>query len=115
MKHILMLRTSHSCSDLEYINGDTLIVLNQGSKRCNACEYLVAMYFGIALLMRVVETLMVGEETYPKELSYIMSYFIHGYFGIIYQWIQYGFDETPEQVEQHVMAAIASAAKSNKK
>ena len=69
----------------------------------------------LALLMRVVEKLMVGEETYPKELSYIMSYFIHGYFGIIYQWIKYGFDETPEQVEAHVMDAISSAAKANQK
>lgn len=69
----------------------------------------------LALLMRVVEKLMVGEETYSKELSYIMSYFIHGYFGVIYQWIKYGFDETPDQVVGHVMAAIASAAKSNKK
>ena len=69
----------------------------------------------LTLLMRVIEKLMVGEETYPKELSYIMSYFIHGYFGIIYQWIKYGFDETPEQVVGHVMDAIASAAKANQK
>ena len=44
-----------------------------------------------------------------------MSYFIHGYFGVIYQWIKYGFDETPEQVEAHVMDAISSAAKANQK
>jgi len=32
-----------------------------------------------------------------------------------YQGHEYSFDETPEQVEQHVMAAIASAAKANQK
>ena len=44
-----------------------------------------------------------------------MYYFIHGYFGIIYQWIKYGFDETPEQVEGHVIDAIDLAAKENQK
>ena len=34
-------------------------------------------------------------------------------FGIIYQLIKYGFDETPGQVVGHVMDAIASAAKAN--
>lgn len=69
----------------------------------------------LSLLMRMVEKLMIGEETYSRELSYIMSYFIYGYFGIIYQWIKYGFDETPEQIEGHVMNALSSAIKANKK
>jgi hypothetical protein len=32
----------------------------------------------------------------------LMSYFVYGCFGVIYQWIKYDFDETPEQVQKHI-------------
>ena len=41
----------------------------------------------------------------------LMSYFVYGYFGVIYQWIKYDFDETPEQVAKHITDTIASAGK----
>ena len=52
-----------------------------------------------------------GGETWDKNFSYLMSFFIYGYFGVIYQWIKYGFDETPEQVAKHITDTIASAGK----
>ena len=64
----------------------------------------------IALLMRAFEILVSGGEVYDKNLSYIMSFFTYGYFGIIYQWIKYEFDESPEQVFGHIQEAITSAA-----
>ena len=33
---------------------------------------------------------------------YPLLHLIYGYFGVIYQWIKYGFDETPEQVQKHI-------------
>ena len=64
----------------------------------------------ITLLMRAFEILVPGGEVYDKNLSYIMSFFTYGYFGIIYQWIKYEFDESPEQVFGHIQDAITSAA-----
>ena len=64
----------------------------------------------ITTIMSIVEDFLVEGETYGKDYAYIMSYMIYGYFGIIYQWIKYGFDETPEQVFGHIQDAITSAA-----
>ncbi len=58
--------------------------------------------------MRSFEILVPGGEA--KNLSYLMSFFTYGYFGIIYQWIKYGFDEPPEQIKAHIDGAIRSAA-----
>ena len=38
----------------------------------------------------------------------------YGYFGIIYQWIKYGFDETPEEIKKRIDGAILSAVSSGK-
>ncbi|WP_310603700.1 TetR-like C-terminal domain-containing protein [Anaerosporobacter sp.] len=56
----------------------------------------------ITVIMQIFETLIPAGEIYDKATSYLMSYFTYGYFGIIYQWIRYDFDETPEQVRQHI-------------
>ena len=52
----------------------------------------------IMVIMRACELLVSDGKTWDKDLSYLMSFFVYGYFGLIYQWIKYGFDETPEQV-----------------
>ena len=59
----------------------------------------------IMVIMRACELLVSNGEAWDKALSYLMSYFIYGYFGVIYQWIKYGFDETPEQVQKHISDA----------
>jgi hypothetical protein len=66
----------------------------------------------IIFLMRVFETLVPGGEVVDKNMSYLMAFFTYGYFGIIYQWIKYDFDETPEQIKAHIEDTILSAAKS---
>ena len=63
----------------------------------------------ITLLMRAFEILVPGGETVDKNLSYLMSFFTYGYFGIIYQWIKYDFDETPEQIKSHIDRTILPA------
>ena len=68
----------------------------------------------IIFLMRVFEILVPREEVVDKNMSYLMAFFTYGYFGIIYQWIKYDFDETPEQIKAHIEDAILSAAKSKK-
>ena len=65
----------------------------------------------ISILMKAFELLVPGEEPVDKSLSYLMSFFTYGYFGIIYQWIKYDFDETPEQIKNHIDMAIRSASK----
>ncbi len=56
----------------------------------------------ISVIMQVFEILIPAGESYDKNASYLMSYFVYGYFGIIYQWIKYDFDEKPEQIRQHL-------------
>jgi hypothetical protein len=63
----------------------------------------------ITLLMRAFEVLIPGGAVIDKNLSYLMSFFTYGYFGIIYQWIKYDFDESPEQVKRHIDETIFSA------
>ena len=54
------------------------------------------------------------EDEYQKVQRYLMSFFTYGYFGIIYQWIKYGFDETPEEIKKRIDGAILSAVSSGK-
>ncbi len=63
----------------------------------------------ISVIMRALEDLIPSGETYDKQASYLMSFFIYGYFGIIYQWIKYDFDETPKQVQRHIDDMISVA------
>ena len=65
----------------------------------------------IMSLMKAFEILVPGAEAVDKNVSYLMAFFTYGYFGIIYQWIKYGFDETPEQVKAHIDNAILSGMK----
>ncbi len=66
----------------------------------------------ISVIMRALEDLIPSGETYDKQASYLMSFFIYGYFGIIYQWIKYDFDETPKQIQKHINDTIALAQNS---
>ncbi len=66
----------------------------------------------ISIIMKAFETLVPGSEIADKKSSYLMSFFTYGYFGIIYQWIKYGFDEAPEQIKRHIDEAIFPSAKS---
>ena len=54
-----------------------------------------------------------GGETWDKNFSYLMSFFIYGYFGVINQWIKYGFDETPEQVQKHIIDTFSAGLSQN--
>ena len=60
--------------------------------------------------MQAFEILVQGGEAVDKNMSYLMSFFTYGYFGIIYQWIKYDFDETPEQVKRHIDEVLFSAS-----
>ncbi len=60
----------------------------------------------ISLIMDICTNLMTSNEQVSKDLSYIMSFFTHGYFGIIHQWIKYEFDETPEDIEKHILNSM---------
>lgn len=68
----------------------------------------------ITVIMRAFEILVAGGEVPDRNLAYLMSFFTYGYFGIIYQWIKYGFDETPEEIKKRIDGAILSAASSGK-
>lgn len=61
----------------------------------------------IATIMRAFEKLIITDDmANNKELSYLSAYFAYGYFGIIYQWIKYEFDETPDQIRKHIENAL---------
>lgn len=67
----------------------------------------------ITFLMKAFETLVPGGEVYDKKTSYLMSFFTYGYFGIIYQWIKYDFDETPDEVKNHIDELVMASVKDN--
>ena len=67
----------------------------------------------ISVIMRALEDLIPSGETYDKQASYLMSFFIYGYFGIIYQWMKYDFDETPAQIQKHINDTITSGLNQN--
>lgn len=58
--------------------------------------------------MRALEDLVPsgGNIRQASFVSHVL--FIYGYFGIIYQWIKYDFDETPEQVQKHISDTISA-------
>lgn len=67
----------------------------------------------ISVIMLALEDLIPAGEANDRKSSYLMSFFIYGYFGIIYQWIKYDFDETPEQVQKHISDTIAAGLNQN--
>lgn len=67
----------------------------------------------ISVIMCALEDLIPSGEAYDKQASYLMSFFTYGYFGIIYQWIKYDFDETPEQIQKHINNTIISGLSHN--
>ena len=38
--------------------------------------------------------------------SYLRAFFVYGYFGVIYVWIRYGFDEDAKEVQKHIVETI---------
>ena len=50
-----------------------------------------------------------------KSSSYLRAFFVYGYFGVFYQWIEYDFDETPEQIQQHIKDTILQGLKEKEK
>lgn len=62
----------------------------------------------ITVIMHLFENLISEGEVPDKKASYLMSFFTYGYFGIIYQWIKYDFDETPEQIQKHISETFSA-------
>lgn len=67
----------------------------------------------ISVVMSALEDLIPAGIAYDRQTSYLMSFFTYGYFGIIYQWIKYDFDETPDQVQKHIQTTIARSLSEN--
>lgn len=44
-----------------------------------------------------------------KDSAYLRAFFVYGFFGVVYQWIKYDFDETPEEVQRHTAEVILRA------
>lgn len=62
----------------------------------------------ITLLMKALEFTITENVEADKQTAYLGSFFIYGYFGVVYQWIKYGFDDTPEQVKDKIEQAITA-------
>lgn len=67
----------------------------------------------LTVIMRVFEDLITEGELSDKKSSYLMSFFTYGFFGIIYQWIKYDFDETPQQVQKHISETFSAGLNKN--
>lgn len=67
----------------------------------------------IVTIMQAFEKLISSGEVYDKNQSYLISFFIYGYFGIIYQWIKYDFDETPKQIQKHIKNTLLTGMTKN--
>lgn len=65
----------------------------------------------VVTIMRLFEELIPAGEPYDKNHSYLISFFSYGYFGIIYQWLKYEFEETPEQLQKHIVDTLSLGKK----
>lgn len=63
----------------------------------------------ILTIMKVFEDITNEEWPQDKSISYLKSFFIYAYFGVIYQWMKYDFDETPSQIQQHIANTLIMA------
>lgn len=66
----------------------------------------------ILSIMKIFEMSIAADWPQEKSSSYIRAFFTYGWFGAIYQWIKYDFDETPEQVLLHITDTILRHASS---
>ena len=58
----------------------------------------------VTAIMKVFDE--VSDWTEEKNTAYLRAFFVYGYFGVVYQWIKYDFDETPEQIQKHTAESI---------
>lgn len=74
-------------------------------------ELLRLMYRSglVTAIMRAFDEFSGWKE--EKNSAYLRAFFVYGFFGVVYQWIRYDFDETPEQIVQHTAEAVLSAAR----
>ena len=63
------------------------------------------------VIMAAFEALIPAGKTVEKRDSYLMAFFTYGYFGVIYRWLRYGFDQTPEEVRAQILETFAAAAR----
>lgn len=61
----------------------------------------------VTAIMKVFDA--VSDWTEEKNTAYLRAFFVYGYFGVVYQWIKYDFDETPEQIQKHIAETILKA------
>ena len=53
-----------------------------------------------------------GREKRVKTMcGFLRAFFVYGFFGVVYQWIKYDFDETPERIRRHTAEVILRAVK----
>ena len=67
----------------------------------------------IDAIMAAFEELIAAGKTVGKRDSYLMAFFTYGYFGVIYRWLRYGFDQTPEEVRAQIAETFAAAAQAS--
>lgn len=65
----------------------------------------------VTAIMKVFDEVSDWHE--EKNAAYLRAFFVYGYFGVVYQWIKYDFDETPEQIQKHTAELILEAVKNN--
>ena len=63
----------------------------------------------VTSLMKAFDAL----SDWPEERhsAYLRAFFVYGFFGVVYQWIKYDFDETPEEVQRHTVEVVLRAAR----
>ena len=54
------------------------------------------------VVMDSIQEIIVPNLGEDRNTSYILSFLSYGFFGIIFQWIKYRFDEVPEEVEKRI-------------
>ena len=67
----------------------------------------------VTAIMKVFDE--VSDWTEEKNTAYLRAFFVYGYFGVVYQWIKYDFDETPEQIQKHIAETILKAVANDQK
>ena len=68
---------------------------------------LILMLSDLGLLrvaMNAFQVIINPSDNQDKSASYALAFLAYGFYGVVYQWIAYRFDEPPEEVEKRIEA-----------
>lgn len=114
-EELISFKLTYEWESYQEINKE-LITKDKGIAFINFCyekKNLFTLLYKNKLILPIMSTfeaLIIENSSKSKADSYMNAFMSYGWFGAIYQWIKYDFDETPDQIINHIYSSIISGA-----